>query len=166
MQALHRALDQIASTPGCALEPPAGLPVLPTGYQLPDDLKAFYVVAGGATLYRGADFQFNVLAPSGVVPTNLRLIGNAKAGDISDQWFTVADDSNGEYLSIDLGVAHHGRCYDSFHETHALVGSTAVIATSFTDLLFRLLANGGAHPYWLAKGFLSLGDAYDGSSEA
>jgi hypothetical protein len=134
--------------------------------QLPDDLKSFYLVAGGATLFRGSGFQFNIVGPSDLVSTNLRLIGSAQFGDISDSWFSVAEDSNGDYLSIDLGPAHRGRCYDSFHETHGVVGNTPIIATSFTDLLFRLLANRGEHPYWLAHGFVSLGDAYDGGSEA
>lgn len=166
MPSLDRVLKECASTPGCTLKPPAGLPALPHGFRLPLDLQSFYVVAGGATLFSGSDFQWNILAPTGLVPTNLRLLGNANTGDISDQWFTVASDGNGDYLSIDLGVAHNGRCYDSFHETHALVGSTPVIASSFTDLLARLLANGGARPYWLVNGFSSLGDAYDGTSEA
>ena len=166
MQSLHQALAQIVSTHGCSLSSPAGLPVLPHDVQLPDDLKSFYSIAGGATLFRGEAYQFTILAPSGVLPTNLRLLANAETGDISDHWFTVAEDANGDYLSIDLSIAHLGRCYDSFHETHALAGSTPVIATSFTDLLCRLLANGGARPYWLAAGFTSLGDAYDGNSEA
>ncbi len=166
MQSLQQTIAQIASTQGCFLKPPNGLPVLPHGFELPEDLRSFYLVAGGATLFSGAGFQFNIVAPSDLVSTNLRLVGSAQCGDISDSWFSVAEDGNGDYLSIDLGPGHRGRCYDSFPETPGVVGGTPVIATSFTDLLLRLLANRGEHPYWLAPGFVSLGDAYDGIGKA
>jgi hypothetical protein len=145
---------------------PVGQPELPPCFELPGDLKAFYSAAGGAALFEGSDFRFNIPAPSRVIPTNLQLHGNAETGDISDRWFIVADDGNGDYLSIDLGPTHHGRCYDSFHETHAIVGSVPVIARSFTELLLRLLENRGGRPYWLASDFQSLGDAYDDTGEA
>jgi antitoxin YokJ len=166
MHSIVQVLAQIAGTKDCLLLPPAGQPSLPPRAHLPVDLSAFYSEAGGATLFGEADYPYTILGPSFVAPTNLRLLGHAKTGDVSDHWFTIAEDGNGDVLSIDLRASHVGRCYDSFHETHGLVGSTPVIATSFTELLCRLLANGGARPYWLASGFSSLGDAYDGNSEA
>jgi antitoxin YokJ len=140
--------------------------VVPPGLQLPSDLQAFYAVAGGASLFHGSAYQFSIVAPSDFLSTNHRILGNGATGDVSDSWFTVATDGNDDYLSIDLGLLHLGRCYDSFHETHGLVGSTPVIALSFTDLLFRLLENHGAHPYWLAEGFGPLGEAYGENGEA
>jgi antitoxin YokJ len=166
MQSIVQVLAQIAATKACLLLPPAGQPSLPPGTPLPADLGAFYSEAGGARLFAGAEYPFTILGPSFVAPTNLRLLGHAKTGDISDHWFTIAEDGNGDFLSIDLSASRLGRCYDSFHETHGVVGSTPIIATSFTELLCRLLANGGTHPYWLASDFSSLGDAYDGNSEA
>lgn len=166
MQSIGQALYLLTSAKDCAMVPPVGMPDLGRDHQLPDDLKAFYLAAGGATLFEGSDNEFSIVGPSELVLTNLLLLGESETGDISDSWFTVARDGNGDYLSIDLGEKHRGRCYDSFHETHGLVGSTPVVASSFTDLLYRLLANRGAHPYWLAAGFTSLGDAYEGATDA
>ena len=87
-------------------------------------------------------------------------------GDISDLWFSIADDGNGDYLSIDLAPGRLGICYDSFHETHGVAGSTPVIARSFTELLTSLLQSRGNRPYWLEDGFVSLGDAYAYAGEA
>jgi hypothetical protein len=40
-------------------------------------------------------------------------------------------------------------------------GRTAIIATSFSELLTQLLANSGESSYWLKDDFVTLGDAYD-----
>lgn len=104
-----------------------------------------------------------IAAPGQLIPSNLAVLGETNLGDRSDQWYTIAVTQAREYLSIDLDPARSGRCYDSFHETHGLVRESTVIATSFTDLLSRLIANAGRHWYWLEAGFRSLGDAYDDS---
>src|SRR4051812_39376655 len=116
MRSIETAIALLTSTPTCALLPAAGIPLLERALELPGDLKAFYSVAGGAELFEGSDYQFTILAPSEVISTNLRLLGTAVAGDVSDHWFTIATDGNGDYLSIDLSASHLGRCYDSFHE--------------------------------------------------
>jgi antitoxin YokJ len=64
-------------------------------------------------------------------------------------------------LSIDTDPTRNGRCYDSFHDVHGIVGSDPVIARSFAELFERLLDSGGGHWYWLEPDFVSLGDAYD-----
>ncbi|WP_331460411.1 SMI1/KNR4 family protein [Gracilibacillus suaedae] len=48
-----------------------------------------------------------------------------------------------------------------FFDRHGLVGESQRIATSFTDLLERLIKNKGQYWYWLRSDFISLGDAYD-----
>lgn len=71
------------------------------------------------------------------------------ADDASKNWYILAEDEHDEYLLIDLGEKHNGRCYDGFHETYGLVGDMRAIASSFTDLLCRLLKNPGSRHYWL-----------------
>src|SRR5687768_12351542 len=43
------------------------------------------------------------------------------------------------YIAVDLNPAHSGLCYDAFHETFWIPGHVNIIASSFTDLLERLL---------------------------
>ena len=101
--------------------------------------------------------------PEQVRPANQVLGLDSGDGDISDAWCIIADTGEGssDYLTIDFDPARLGRCYDSFHETHGLVGDTPIIARSFGELLQRLLDNRGGYPYWLRDDFESMGDAYD-----
>jgi hypothetical protein len=89
------------------------------------------------------------------------IVGEACEDDISASWHLIVDDTNGEYLTIDLSENRVGRCYDSFFDRHGVRGSCPIIATSFSELLQRLIENRGQHWYWLQEGFESLGDAYD-----
>jgi hypothetical protein len=89
-------------------------------------------------------------------------VGQRVEGDRSDSWYLLVHDGNGDYLTLNCSLERTGWCYDSFHETHGLVGQTPVIAHSFTELLARCYATRGGYPYWLRADFVSLGDAYDG----
>jgi antitoxin YokJ len=141
--------------------PPAGLPVARAGERLPEDVADFYRSCGGATVFPSGVYLVSVVPPSRFVPANPLILGAAFPEDISFWWYAVAEDGNGDYLTMDLHPDRAGRCYDSHHETHALRGSTPIIAVSFADLLERLIANGGGYPYWLRPDWQSLGDAYD-----
>ena len=84
------------------------------------------------------------------------------SGNLSWDWYVVAEVENGNYLAIDLGGGpHNGRSYDAFWETYASPGQMPVVATSFTALIEQLYETKGQHWYWLQPGFSPLGDAYD-----
>jgi hypothetical protein len=146
---------------GCALLPPSGLPHLQPEVILPPDLVTFYASASGAVIFSEAEYPYFIVGPDRFAPANPIIVGEPCSDDISAWWYTLAHDGNGDYLTIDLHPDRIGRCYDSFHETHGLVGQIPVIARSFQDLLLRLIKNSGSYPYWLEPGF-PLGDAYDG----
>jgi antitoxin YokJ len=155
-------VNQIRSHPDCVVLPPSGLPTLLPGHILPADLRYFYEVTGGATLF-DSEPSPNIILPSEQVElTSLAVLGDVLEGDISASWYALVFDGNGDYLSIDCHPERLGRCYDTFHETFASPGSTPIIATSFTELLVRLLQGGGRYQYWVAEGFQPLGDAYSG----
>jgi hypothetical protein len=158
---IEELLERIRATPGCEVEPPAGQPALPPGLALPADLHAFYMHCGGAVLYREADYVSKVTHPSEFVPSNHAILGEGNTGDRSDLWYTVVATLDGDYISIDLAPERKGRCYDSFHEVHGLIGESRIVAVSFSDLLRRLLDNEGSEWYWLSSTFEDLGDAYD-----
>lgn len=111
--------------------------------------------------YPDADYGISIVAAADVLPANVVILGEQFDDDPSAAWYTIARTADREYLSVDLSVERNGRCYDSFHEVHGVVGSAAVVANTFTELLDRLLESGGEHWYWLAPDFVSLGDAYD-----
>ena len=148
----------IQNTPGCAVRPPAGLPKVADGHVLPDDLREFYTLCGGATLFSSALYDFTIVPPDRVVPANpVILVGAteeqlaATKDDISWSWYIIGESDSGQYISIDLNPERLGRCYDSFWEVHP--GNSPTIARSFTDLLVRLLADGGQSLYWTTPDF-------------
>jgi hypothetical protein len=135
--------------------------VVPEGLIIPPDLGIFFELCGGVDLYVGRDYAISVVGPQDLMSSNLAVIGEDFPDDNSAAWFTIAVTPDRDYLSIDLSLDRNGRCYDSFHEVHGVVGSCSVVACSFTELLENLLNSGGGHWYWLAPDFVSLGDAYD-----
>jgi hypothetical protein len=155
-------LQDVARTPDCTIRPPVGQPAsLPERLNLPQDAREFYQECGGATLFASSAYSVDVLPPDQVVPANPVIVGEEFPEDRSARWVTVAALPNGDYITMDLDPERLGHCYDSSHEVHGVVGSCAVIATSFSGLLRSLLEAGGGYWYWLEDDFVDLGDAYD-----
>ncbi|WP_339075735.1 SMI1/KNR4 family protein [Bacillus velezensis] len=159
---IHMLIKKIASTLDCRLLEVDGLPTIDEKHQLPRDVSEFYEQCGGAVLYENADYPIYIVSPHEFKLANPVIVGELCEEDISSKWYIVCTDGKGEYLTIDLNEDRKGKCYDSFFDRHGIVGETQVIATSFTDLIQRLLENKGRHWYWLRGEFISLGDAYDG----
>lgn len=153
-------LERIAGTAGCTVFPPGGTPLLCSKYRLPDDLARFYELCGGAMLFQQSDYPALIVPPERLVAANPVIVGAEYKDDITASWHIIADDGNGDYLTIDLDAERLGRCYDSFHETHGLAGDCPIIAHSFSELLERLLGNRGDRWYWLRPDFVPIGDAY------
>jgi hypothetical protein len=158
---IEALVNAISTTPNCSVYDPVGLPLVGEGKALPSDLEQFYSLCGGMDLFRNEPYSLAIVPPSQFVLANPVIVGELVEDDISSSWYIIGDDHNGDYLTIDLSKERLGRCYDSFFDRHGIVGSCPIIATSFTDLLFRLYENRGQYWYWLRTDFLSLGDAYD-----
>ncbi|MBN6074854.1 SMI1/KNR4 family protein [Aggregatibacter actinomycetemcomitans] len=153
-------LDEIKNNKNCNIQPP--LEGFTSQFKLPEDLQDFYKVCNGVELFRNCDYPYRILGIEELEPINLLIIGELCPEDISSNWVSIAEDYNGDYLSLDLSPKKLGWCYDSFHETHGLVGDTPVIAKSFTELLYRLYDNKGDYTYWFKPEFNHIyGDAYD-----
>lgn len=160
MITITELLYRIGASQDCRLLPPTTLPEVDS-HILPDDLRQFYTFTGGASLFSDSDYFSRILSPQEVIPANPLIASDLGKADISDDWYVIATDDNGDYLCIDLNPVRLGRCYDCFHETYGLIGQVPIIAHSFTELLTSLLDNCGDYPYWLKADFLSHGDAYD-----
>lgn len=141
-------VEKIRNTPGCRLEDPLGLPIVCEQHVLPEDLKQFYRLCGGATLYEDvATDPAEIVSPHRIVLANsLMLVGlddeeiawYKEHLGITWSWYFLADYGNGNYVTIDLSQERLGQCYDSHHEKHA-AGNSYVVADSFTELLRWLL---------------------------
>ncbi len=162
MSDIDAILAAIVATPGCSVSPPCGMPALPEGVALPADVRAFYERAGGAVLFSGRVVAgpLRILGPSEVQRIDQVIIGEPFASGPFAWWFAIVEVPDRSYISIDLSPGHHGLCYDAFRETFARPGYMNVIASSFSDLLGRLLAHKKDSTYWLQEDFKPLGEGF------
>ncbi len=155
-------VERVKQMRDCEVYPPKGCPACWTEQcRLPDDLMEFYTSCGGLGLFLESDYPIYIVASEEFVPANPIIVGELCPEDRSSQWYLVADDKNGQYITMDLSAERLGQCYDSFWDRHGLAGSCPIIARTFTELLSKLVDNGGAYWYWLQDEFQPLGDAYD-----
>ncbi|MFX3633285.1 MAG: SMI1/KNR4 family protein [Candidatus Pristimantibacillus sp.] len=158
---VENIIERIKAASDCVVLPPSGAPNIEDHLELPVDIREFYDVCGGAILFQHADYRMNIVSPQNFVLANPVIVGDICKEDISSNWYIVAKDNEGEFVTIDLAAGRFGRCYDSFYDRHGVVGESQIIALSFTELLERLFQNKGQYWYWLEEDFVTLGDAYD-----
>lgn len=161
MEKLVFLLDKINKDERCRCKPPIGkLPLLKDKLRYPDDVVYFYQKYGGVSLFNctKSAVSFSIITPSEIVQANRIIIGEACDDDISSSWYIIGKTNNNDYISIDFSLERNGRCYDSHHELHGVMGSCPIVALSFTELLTQLYYSDGNDIYWKTKGY---GDAYD-----
>lgn len=163
MRSIKEIIEKIKSFDNCIIYPPNGIPQISTKHNLPKDVEEFYTICGGIELFTDADMGVNIVSPERFVLANPVIIRELCEYDISSDWYIIVDDRNGEYLTIDLDKDRNGKCYDSHLGCHGIVGNCTIIATSFIDLLERLIETEGEGMcwYWDEPEFIQLGDAYD-----
>lgn len=155
-------INEIKTLPNCKVYPSKGLPLLDNEkHNLPDDIIEFYELCGGITLFESESYITNIVSPDEFILANPVIVGELCEDDITSEWYIIANDGNGDYITIDLSIERSGRCYDSYWDKHGVVGECPIIAASFTQLLENLVLNKGKQCYWLKNDFVSLGDAYD-----
>lgn len=154
-------IEKIKTLPNCKVYSSNGLPKLKERHILPEDIKQFYELCGGVSLFKGESYAINIAMPENFMLANPIIVGELCEEDITSGWYIVGDDGNGDYITIDLNSKRLGKCYDSFWDRHGVVGECPVIAMSFTELLSNLIESKGDRWYWLEDSFISLGDAYD-----
>jgi len=158
---IENLIKKIKTIPDCVVYPPNGLPVVEEGFVLPSDVKDFYHLCGGVKLFTKNIYSISIVSPNDFLLANPIIVGERGEYDISSNWYIVASDFNGDYLTIDLHQERLGRCYDSFWDRHGVADNCPIISLTFTDLLVQLINNKGNRWYWLQDDFISLGDAYD-----
>ena len=161
MTPIQQLIDIVRSLPDCVVLAPLGQPTLRAGDELPEDLREFYQKCGGVRLFTSARYPIDIVRPDEMTRANPEIVARECPDDISDAWYVAARGGSEEALSIDCHPERLGRCYDSFWDRHGVVGDCAVVATSFSDLLERLVDARGGYWYWLEDTFVGYGDAYD-----
>lgn len=173
MVALTELLDHLQHAPDCRILPAAGQPTISPEHVVPEDVRAFYDLCGGVVIGDGFPYEVRVVGPNECVLANEVILADNTLGDLADEvrdqlsgdvsrdWYIIAEVENGNYLVIDFGRRHTGRCYDAFWETYATPGQMPVVAMSLTALIQRLYEHRGRHWYWLQPEFERVGDAYD-----
>lgn len=167
---IHSIIDAIRIAPDCIVYPPKGLPTIKSEHVLPDDVREFYTLCGGVTLFQNSVFPTHIVSPGNVVLANPIIIVGINPEDIPASskdsitwsWYIISEGPNGQYITIDLDSNRPGRCYNSFWSSHA--DDAPIIALSFTDFLYNSLffSNIGEHYYWNEDsriGFQDLGRA-------
>ncbi|MFF4810022.1 SMI1/KNR4 family protein [Micromonospora chersina] len=165
---LRDLLDRITRTHGCCVLPQAGGAVADRGHRIPDDLREFYKLCGGAWLFRDGPHQWRVCGPDDLVPASPRLLTEAIAReieteapeDLTNGCYIMADgggEATDPHVVIDLHPTRSGHCYLVSWDTYGLVGEMPIVATSVPELLGWLLSTDGANPTFAP----TQGDAYD-----
>ena len=161
MSEIASLIERIAATPGCVVHPSSGAPRVAADEVLPADVATFYALCGGVSLFTSADYGIDIVAPSDVLRANPMIRGADDESDLSHSWYVVARAGEGQFLTIDCQPDRLGRCHDGFWDSHAIRGSSPIIAMTFEELLTRLLESRGQRWYWLEPGWVGYGDAYD-----
>ena len=157
---IEQLVAAIAREPSCIIDPPGNLPIVDPAHTLQEDLKQFYELCGGLSLFTSSAYGLRIVGPDEVVPANPIIVGDLYPEDISSTWYIIAQDPGGDYYTIDLHPDRLGRCYDSFWDRHAVAGSSTIVALSFLEFLQRMLENKGDHWYFAKPDFVEMGDAY------
>ena len=162
---INDLVSQITNSSECTTKQSVGLPYIPANLSLPEDVAIFYSLCGGMDLFPSKEYGISIVKPTDFVRANTAIIGEdiqeETQDDRSYNWFVIATDQNGQYITIDLDSNRLGVCYDSFWDRHGVAGSNPIIARNFTELLENLFDEKGSNWYWLNTQFSPLGDAYD-----
>ncbi|WP_394903571.1 SMI1/KNR4 family protein [Clostridium butyricum] len=158
---INDVVNKIKKDTNCIVSKEEGLPKLQNNHILPDDLTKFYQLCGGISLFKGSEYEMNILPPGKFLLANPIIVGELCEDDISSEWYTICEDSDGNFITIDLNKNRIGKCYDSFWDRHGVVGECSIIANSFLELLDKLYKNKGTSLFWLDDDFKYIGDAYD-----
>ena len=164
MHDVDTILDDLISRSSCLVSPPAGVPKLSGGLELPSDLQRFYERCGGLVVNKDGECGSwaRIVSPDEFQRIDATIMGGEMfASGPFQHWYAIVDVQDGNYLAIDVGREHNGKCLDCFRETFAMPGYVSVIASSFSDLLIRLRDHKEDSAFWLQDDFSSLGEGFE-----
>ncbi|MFY0562479.1 SMI1/KNR4 family protein [Archangium lansingense] len=126
------------------------------GWCLDEELRAFYLRANGAALFRRPDPPYRILSLSEIVRARVALFGGTGDSDAygAASWFVLCSVQDGDYAAIDVRRAEHDlhSLFDCSRDSRPGSSGCTQIAWSFSDFLERALDSDG-RVYWLARGW-------------
>lgn len=156
-------LDKLADDDTCVMSAPCGLPEVADGLLLPADVVRVYERTGGMVLHKDGccGSWARIVSPSEFDRIDSVVLGGEmfETGPFK-YWHAIVDVQDGNYLAIDIGPHHAGKCLDCFHETFAMPGYVSVVASSFTNLLLRMMNHNEDSAFWLQDEFEALGEGF------
>lgn len=169
---ITQLIQRIHNTADCVVRPASGNPLLSKDHILPSDVRTFYSICGGVSLFQTSEYAIDIVEPTGFVRANPVIFGDIfpepgismsnTLDAVSWTWYIlVGGPGTNDYATIDCSRKRNGRCYYSNWASHAMVGQSPIIAWSFTQFLTSILNGQGGQWYWERSGYKSLGDAYD-----
>ncbi|HZH15450.1 MAG TPA: SMI1/KNR4 family protein [Archangium sp.] len=124
------------------------------GWSLDEELRAFYLRANGAALFRRPDPPYRLLSLSEIVRARVALFGSAGDTDACGpaSWFVLCSVQDGDYAAIDMSHTSQGLhpVFECSRDSRPDAPRSARIAWSFSDFLERALDSDG-RVYWLAR---------------
>lgn len=122
----------------------------PASLKLPEDLKAFYRTYGEVMFFPDGDYSFVVHGEDRLQRSDMYVLGEDVGEELSANWYVIAT-CDDQTISICLSDGNQfGWCYDSYWDIYPAADSITLIATSFTDLLEMIVADGGRSLFWIA----------------
>ncbi|HYV47194.1 MAG TPA: SMI1/KNR4 family protein [Myxococcaceae bacterium] len=119
------------------------------GFQLDDELRAFYRATNGAKLFREFDSPYWIFPLERIIPASVAVYGpEAETPHGTANVFALCDVLDGNYAGFAVTSPMPYPIYDIFHEAWHLPEHRKVIAASFGEFLARALRSGG-FSYWL-----------------
>lgn len=160
---IDKILDALSCDDRCEIAPPCGMPEVAHGLVLPADVARFYERTGGMIVNKHGRYGSwaRIVRPDEFDRIDAVILGGEMfATGPFEFWHAIADVEDGNYLAIDIGAKHSGKCLDCFHETFAMPGYVSVVANSFTDLLNRLINHREDSAYWLQDDFEAIEEGF------
>ena len=119
------------------------------GWQLDEDLRAFYLHCDGAALFDAPpDANYRILPLAQIRRARVAIFGRDEDEYGAPSLFAVVDMQDTNFVVLDVaGTPGTYPLFDAFHETFP---SVERIASSFEEFLTRALSSGG-RSYWLSE---------------
>ncbi|MFP2895556.1 SMI1/KNR4 family protein [Corallococcus sp. 4LFB] len=121
------------------------------GWDLDEDLRAFYLHCDGCTLFAPrADALYRVLPLAEIRRARLAIRASDEDRDGAPSVFTLVDMQDSDYVVMDSAQREAGRypLFDAFHETFP--EEMERIASRFAEFLERALRSGN-RAFWLGS---------------
>lgn len=171
---IKELLSKLEEYEKCKVSPPSGEPVLEINESvLPEDLKEFYSLCGGAEIFSESFYGWKIVRPEEFKPSNPilwrslypRMKEELDDDDYSFYWYLLCTGhSNKAFIVVDCHPERLGRCYEAYLDVYG-TGDMKILSLSFTGLLENIIRDSGEGFFWEKEDFEKLGYVFDGIYE-